>query len=213
MPLRQLAAALLEQGSNTLLKLDPEHVHLLKPLTGKSLQLVLTPIQWPLVLYFSDTQIDISLPEQQLEEDAVDCSVIVALSALDQIRDTNNLTKLIKADKLDLQGDLKVLQNLSGLLSALDLDLEKILTTYLGHTPAQYTLAFAEKAKTIGEYWLDQAQVTLAEALVEEKKLVASSMRIALYCEDVTQVRYQADRVEARIALLEKQAEQHAEKQ
>jgi len=105
------------------------------------------------------------------------------------------------------------LQNLSGLLSALDLDLEKILTTYLGHTPAQYTLAFAEKAKTMGEYWLDQAQVTLAEALVEEKKLVASSMRIALYCEDVTQVRYQADRVEARIALLEKQAAQHAEKQ
>lgn len=212
MPLRQLAAAFLEQGSNTLLKLDPEHLHLLKPLTGQSLQLVITPIQWPLVLYFSATQIDISLPEQQLAEDAVDCTVVVALSALDQIRDTNNLTKLIKADKLDLQGDLKVLQNLSALLSELDLDLEKILTTYLGHTPAQYTLAFAEKAKTMGEYWFDQVQVTVAEALVEEKKLVASAMRIALYCEDVTQVRYQLDRVEARIALLEKQAAQQVEK-
>lgn len=212
MPIRQVAAAILEKGSNTLLKLDPEHVDLLKPLSGQSLQLVLTPMQWPLVLYFSDVQIDIALPEQQREEAAVDCTVIVAVSALDQIRDTNNLTKLIKANKLDLQGDLKVLQNLSALLSALDLDIEKILTTYLGHTPAQYTLAFAEKAKTMGEYWLDQAQVTLAEALVEEKKLVASSLRIALYYEDVTQVRYQADRVEARIALLEKQAEKRAEK-
>lgn len=205
MSLRQLAAALLEQGSNTLLQLDPEHQHWLSPLAGQSLQLVLTPIQWPLVLYFSEQQIDIALPAEQLPEDAVDCSVIVAVSALDQIRDTNNLTKLIKADKLDLQGDLRVLQNLSSLLNGLNVDLAIVLERYLGVQPAHAVIALGEKAKALGDYWLDQAQVTLSEALIEEKKLVASALDIALFCDDVTATKYQADRLDARLAILEQQ--------
>jgi ubiquinone biosynthesis protein UbiJ len=203
---RELLAELLTSASNAILKLDPQQQKAFAPLTGKTLQLQLTPLPVPVILAFSNAHIDISIPHQPVPHDAVDCSLVVALSALDKVRDTSQLTALIKADKLDLQGDLQVLQQLNHALSQLSLSWEGFLSRLLGERAAQAILSFHEQQMASVKLHSDNLQVILAEALIEEKRLIAPAIFVADFCDDVTAVRVATDRLQARLARLEQQA-------
>ena len=125
MPFKQFISGIAEFGANEVLQLDDEHQTYLQPLSGKSLALTLLPIEQTIQLQFTDSRIDIILPTESdrglnsdtdLDNDLKsDCHLTIQLSAIAQLRDSNQLTTLIKQDKLDIKGDLNVEQHSSRL--------------------------------------------------------------------------------------------------
>jgi ubiquinone biosynthesis accessory factor UbiJ len=216
MPLKQLLSGLAEFSANEVLQLDSEYQTYLQPLSGKSLALTLLPIEQTIQLHFTDSRIDILLPnnlagdvgseiDSEIECDVdSDCHLTIQLSALSQLRDTNQLTTLIKQDKLDIKGDLSVAQHLSALVNGLDLDLTEILTHKIGDVPAHSIMGTASAVVNYAKYVKQHFDITLGEALIEEKQLVASPLSLANFSDEVTDTRYWCDRLAARLAILEK---------
>ena len=208
---RQCLAECLSLGTNHVLNLEPEQRNAFSALSGTSLQVVLLPVEFPIALYFSDKAIDIQLPPEPLVDDAVDCTVKVALSALDKIRDTSQLTALIKADKLDIQGDLSVLQKLSSAMQQVSFSWESLLIPLLGESFTAQLLNFHEARLAEFKQSVEAVQITLAEGLVEEKKLIAPAIFVADYCDEVSQLRVDTDRFQARLKRFEQQRETNGE--
>ena len=204
---RQWLAECLSLGTNHVLNLESEQREAFAPLAGASLQIVLLPIAFPIALYFTEKAIDVQLPPEPLVDDAVDCTVKVALSAIDKIRDTSQLTALIKADKLDIQGDLGVLQKLSAAMQQVSLSWESVLVPVLGDSLTAHLLNFHEARFAEFKQSVEAIQITLAEGLIEEKKLIAPAIFVADYCDEVSQLRIDTDRFQARLKRLEQQRE------
>ncbi|HAQ48402.1 MAG TPA: hypothetical protein DCR37_05075 [Glaciecola sp.] len=212
MPLKQFISGVAEFSANEVLQLDSEYQTYLQPLSGKSLALTLLPIEQTIQLQFTDSRIDILLPNNRADdvgseigsEVDSDCHLTIQLSALSQLRDTNQLTTLIKQDKLDIKGDLSVAQHLSALVNGLDLDLTEILTNKIGDVPAHSIMGTASAVVNYVKYVKQHFDITLGEALIEEKQLVASPLALANFSDEVTDNRYWCDRLAARLAILEK---------
>lgn len=210
MPIKQLLSGIAEFSANEVLQLDSEYQTYLQPLSGKSLALTLLPIKQTIKLQFTDSRIDILLPIENVSDSAnesdsgSDCHLTIQLSALSQLRDTNQLTTLIKQDKLDIQGDLGVAQHLSALINGLDLDITEILTNKFGDVPAHSIMGTVSAVTNYAKYVKQHLDITLGEALIEEKQLVASPLALANFSDEVTDTRYWCDRLAARLAILEK---------
>jgi ubiquinone biosynthesis protein UbiJ len=210
MPIKQLLSGVAEFSANEVLQLDSEYQTYLQPLSGKSLALTLLPIKQTIKLQFTDSRIDILLPIENVSDSAnesdsgSDCHLTIQLSALSQLRDTNQLTTLIKKDKLDIQGDLGVAQHLSALINGLDLDITEILTNKFGDVPAHSIMGTVSAVTNYAKYVKQHLDITLGEALIEEKQLVASPLALANFSDEVTDTRYWCDRLAARLAILEK---------
>lgn len=210
MPIKQLLSGVAEFSANEVLQLDSEYQTYLQPLSGKSLALTLLPLKQTIKLQFTDSRIDILLPIENVSDSAnesdsgSDCHLTIQLSALSQLRDTNQLTTLIKQDKLDIQGDLGVAQHLSALINGLDLDITEILTNKFGDVPAHSIMGTVSAVTNYAKYVKQHLDITLGEALIEEKQLVASPLALANFSDEVTDTRYWCDRLAARLAILEK---------
>ncbi len=224
MPIAQLLSGAAELTANELLQFDSDYQTYLAPLAEKSLAITLLPVDLTVVLFFTAERIDISVPvnapdtktttykndtsDANADDIACDCHLTLQISALSELRDTNQLTKLIKQDKLDIVGDLRVAQHLSALINGINLDLTEILTVKLGDVPAHTIMGVTHQIQSYLRYVHEHAQITLGEALIEEKKWVASPLAIANYCDEVTDTRYWCDRIAARIQRLERQQAQ-----
>lgn len=218
MPFKQLLSGVAELSANELLQWDSDYQIYLAPLAGRSLGFTLLPFDLTIHLYFNTTRIDISLPESvsiglsesdiEAEESPCDCHLTIHISALSELSNTNQLTRLIKEDKLDIEGDLAVAQHLSALVNHLDIDLTEILTHKIGDVPAHTLMGTASSIKDYVTYIKRHAEITLGEALIEEKRLVASPLALAHFSDEVTHTRYWCDRLFARIQRLEQAQQQ-----
>lgn len=100
MPTMPMITALLEQGLNRTLWQDRGAKSTRQRLKGKILTLNIRELGQPLVLYFSDQQIDVlntATPDS-------DCTVTLSITVLPQLQDRKNLTSLIKSSRLHYGG-------------------------------------------------------------------------------------------------------------
>src|SRR5690554_505557 len=156
-----------EAFANHLLNLDAASSQRLQKLADKRLRVTLTELGKPFTLQVMSQQLVFSW----VDEDAVDCHIITRLAVLPELRDTANITRLIKADALDIDGDPMLAQQFAQLFVALDIDWEEQLSTRIGDVPAHFVMqAFRQSQK-----WLEQAladqKMWLRDVLVEEKQL------------------------------------------
>ena len=125
--LQQLAHSFLEPLINNLLKDDASAEEKLNKLNGKSFSVQLTNLS---------IQLKLSVNEQKLylssNIEGADCKVVTTTDQLKQLSDASQLTKLIKEDKLELEGDLAIAQAFSGLLMDNDINWQNALAKYVG---------------------------------------------------------------------------------
>ncbi|AAW84542.1 conserved protein [Aliivibrio fischeri ES114] len=198
MPLEPFVTGVMETGLNTLLKESPESKAALHRLKEKIIHVHLNEVNKDLFFVFSHLQVDIL----SRFEGSVDCYLALNLSVLPQLRDQNNITQLIKQDKLVLEGDLKLAQQFSALLEELKPDVEEKLSQYTGDIVA-HTLASGVKG---GACWVKK-QITrqtrhAAEVLTEEWKMAPAPLEIAYFCDQVTDVEAQLTELDARLSRL-----------
>ena len=198
MPLEPFVTGVMETGLNTLLKESPDSKTALLRLKGKIIHVHLNEVNKDLFFVFSQQQVDIL----SKFEGEIDCYLALNLAVLPQLRDQNNITQLIKQDKLVLEGDLKLAQQFSGLLEELKPDVEEKLSQYTGDIVA-HTLVSGVKGSAC---WVKK-QITrqtrhAAEVLTEEWKITPAPLEIAYFCDQVSDVETQLSELDARLTRL-----------
>jgi len=189
MSLTNLLCGLLETGVNQLHQLDSSAVIKRKQLNGTIIGVSLKELDIPLYFIISDQQVDVL----NKFEGQTDCSIRVSMSALKQLQDNHQLTNLIKNGKLEVEGDIQLVQRFASLLTDMEIDWEEHLSHKVGDVIAhkfcyhskQFFKAAVKKSKVI------EKQTTLY--ITEEAKLAPSSLEVAYFCDQVKALQKQTD--------------------
>lgn len=207
MPTAQVLHAIAETVVNPLLKLDPNSEARLAELRGARLTVWLAELQWPVQLVFEH---DISIHEAQTDWNAAceqlqanECLIKTSLSTLPELRDNRKITQLIRDEKLDLSGDMHIAQQVSQLFQSLSIDWEEVLSQHIGDVAAH---EFVKGVKTVDKHLkqkLSRLGDTLGSALIDEKKLAAHKLQVMHFSDQVTDIRNDVERLDARIVRLE----------
>ncbi len=203
MPAAQLFASALEAAINQLLSLDPESTQRLQALAGKSIIVSLAELNNDLAFHFTDqVTLRVLIREPKVIEHC-DCRITTKLSVLRQLQDTSQLTRLIKADLLQLDGDINIAQDFANLFKQLDIDWEGYLAKYTGDVVAHNLARGAQLVKEKISKAAQRGQTILRDAAIEEKRVAAPGMLVDDFVEAVFDTRGQVDSLERRIEQLE----------
>lgn len=123
----QLLCTLAEKALAEIIAMDPAALTKLHRLAGRQLAFQLTEFDWRLVLTATRQTILLNL-----HAEPVDCSIQADLVSLQQLRDPNQLTHLIKQEAVQIEGDIQVAQQFSSFFQQLQPDWEAKAASYLG---------------------------------------------------------------------------------
>ncbi|MDX1705403.1 SCP2 domain-containing protein [Pseudidiomarina sp.] len=187
-----LPTGAMEALLNQLLGLDAGSRARLQKLQGKRLRVTLGELGKPLTLTATDQQLLLSW----IDQEPVDCHIITRLAVLPELRDTANITRLIKADALDIEGDPLLAQGFSKLIADLDIDWPEQLSQRIGDVPAQFVvLAWQRSQRWLHQRRADQEQ-WVRDVLIEEQRLAPGKQEFAGFSEEVQALRARIDRIE-----------------
>jgi ubiquinone biosynthesis protein UbiJ len=210
----QMVSAAIEAGVNKALKWSSNSEGLLKPLADKTCIIYIQELESALIFSFNERYISVSSDTDSLYTSIPDdngpsalydneCWVSISFFALDKLKQNNQMTKLIKSGKLDFSGDLGILQGVSRLFDKLDIDVEEVMSTYVGDAAAYQINSSGKKlVASIGQQ-LSILAVTLADTALDEKPIGVRPIIVMNFNDEVNALRADFDRFEARLALME----------
>ena len=184
MPLKPLVTGSIETAINTLLWREKALKPARQRLIGKVLRIELKEFSSPLVLVFSERQVDVL----GAWEGEADCTVITRVSVLPQLRNRQQLTALIRNNDLEVQGDLQVVQNLVSLADLAEFDPAELLAPYTGDIAAEGVSKFLRGGAKFVQHGLARQQRYVAETLTEEWRLAPGALEIAWFGEETMAV-------------------------
>lgn len=199
MPFKPLVTAGLETVLNTFLWRDRALKPARQRLLGKVLRVELQELSEPVVLVFSERQVDVL----GAWEGEADCTVRTRLSVLPQLRNRQQLTALIRSGDLEVQGDLQVVQNTVTLCDLAEFDPAGLLAPYTGDVVAE---GFSKVFRGGARFLLRGAQRQqryVAEAITEEWRLAPGPLELAWFAEETTAVERALAALEKRLETLE----------
>jgi len=199
MRLTPLITAGLETALNRMLYRDRSLKAARQRLVGQVLTLRLEELSHPLVLVFSEQQLDV-LSDWQ---DSSDCTVITQLKTLPKLRDRQQLTSLIRSGELQVEGDLQVVQRFSALIDLAELDPAEYLAPWIGDIAAQGVSQAAQRGLRLLRGEVARRQDYLGQALTEEWRVAPGALELAWFSEEVDAMERSLDALTARLAQLE----------
>ncbi|WP_299075021.1 SCP2 sterol-binding domain-containing protein [uncultured Paraglaciecola sp.] len=204
MPFAQLVTSGIELTINKLLKLDEESQLRLKKLSGRSLQVTIKELPWPLLFSFSE-QVDVRavMATSETSSESVDCLIELNLETLPKLKDSSQLTQLIQQQQLSLIGDIYVAQTFSTLLKDLDIDWEELLSQYTGDVVAHQTFSSMRTLFDTAKTQIEQGAAALSEHLTQSDSIAVKPSEMLSFSQSVSELRSDTERLSARIGLLE----------
>lgn len=199
MPFKPLVTAGIESLLNTFLyrssALKPARMRL----QGKVLRVELKGFSTPLVLVFSERQVDVL----GAWEGGADCTVITHASVLPKLRDRQQLTTLIRSGELEVQGDIQVVQNFVALVDLAEFDPAELLAPYTGDIAAEgISKALRGGAKFLC-HGVQRQQRYIAEAITEEWRMAPGPLEVAWFAEETAAVERAVEELAQRLEKLE----------
>ncbi|OBU27534.1 SCP2 domain-containing protein [Photobacterium kishitanii] len=194
MPIDAFVTGAIETALNQLVKDDADSQRRLSRLRGKVISVTLNEFGKTLYFIFSQ-QIDVLA----VYEGDVDCQLALNLTVLPELRQQANVTQLIKADKLALDGDLQLAQHFSSLLSGLKPDLEEKLSHYSGDVVAHTVVSSVKSSGQFLQQRLLKRQQNLTQTLTEEWRLLPQPLEIAYFADQVDDLKSDVACFEARL--------------
>ncbi|MGL5420127.1 MAG: ubiquinone biosynthesis accessory factor UbiJ [Plesiomonas shigelloides] len=201
MPLLPLVTGVLETALNALLAKNAEAKNKLPRLRGKVLALQLRELPAPLVFVFSN-RIDVLAAW----EDEADCRVRTGVLVLPELRDRSQVTRLIREQALDVQGDIQVLQHFVALMEALGWDPAELLAPYTGDLVAHGVSCLVQGTVAGVQRQHARNLAYLGEVVTEEWRLAPGALEVAYFADQVEELATQLTRLERRLQRLETSA-------
>lgn len=196
--LQQALTSSLELLINKTLSLNTSGVDL-KKLEQKTLTIYLSELSFPISLSVDNIHVLVS----GLTERA-DCTINTSIKTLQALKAKQQLTELIKQDKLDLTGDIKIAQQFASLAENLDIDWQSELANHIGDVPTYKLMQLSKKAADKLQFAATQIKADASEFIVHEKRLVVTRSQIEQFNQQVSQVSNQVDNITTRINALTK---------
>ncbi|MCF2859697.1 SCP2 sterol-binding domain-containing protein [Pseudoalteromonas sp. SMS1] len=126
--------AVTEQIVNRLITLEPSLRQDLRDAEHRVLAVTLTDLNLSCALHYNGDHCFV----YGNYLDSADCHITTALDTVSELKDPSQLTRLIRANKLDLQGDIHLAQAYSKAFSNLKIDWAEHVSRYLGDAGAQH---------------------------------------------------------------------------
>ncbi|HCR3984284.1 TPA: SCP2 domain-containing protein [Kluyvera ascorbata] len=199
MPLKPLMTGSIETAINALLWREKALKPARQRLIGKVLRVELKEFSSPLVLVFSERQVDVL----GAWEGEADCTVITRVSVLPQLRNRQQLTALIRNNDLEVQGDLQVVQNLVSLADLAEFDPAELLAPYTGDIAAEGVSKLLRGGAKFLQHGLARQQRYVAETLTEEWRLAPGALEVAWFAEETAAVERELAALAKRLEKLE----------
>ena len=142
---KQVLATALEKTINKVLSLNIHDNSALTDLSEQRLTMVLSELAFPLTLSVYQQQILVTSTDDNCNESSInECIIKTSIGTLKELQQTQQLTELIKQDKLDIYGDIKIAQQFASLAQTLEIDWQSELAKHIGDF-ATYKLTRAGK--------------------------------------------------------------------
>lgn len=194
---QQTFCATVEFVVNQALALNLKGNNVLAPLEQKTLTIVLTELGFPLSFSINERKI---LVTSLLERS--DCTIKTSGKTLLELKKEKQITALIKQEKLDVQGDIKVAQLFANIAESLDIDWQSEIAKHIGDIPV-YKLSQLGKSLTEKfTFAAQQIQADASEWLVHEKRLVLTASQLHSFSQQVSEVSRQTDTLSEHIQRL-----------
>lgn len=191
--LPQLLCATAENVSRKLIALDPASRPALRRLQGKQLSVNLRDLKLTVVISAGQ---DTLLFNQH--DDVTDCKISADFSTLKQLRDPSQLTRLIKSDALQIEGDLQVAQLFSQFVQQLNPDWQLALSHYVGD-------ALAYKISSIIKQLQHYLQLKGSQLSQLQLELAQDELLLTPSRAETEQFNQQLSELQARVELLRRQ--------
>lgn len=128
----------------------------------------------------------------------VDLMISAAPSALLEM-----LQKKRASSGINISGNAHLAQTLQQAMSAINIDWEGVLADKIGDVSARQASSLFGKLKNFATRFVSTVISDTADYLVDEKQILPSKNEADAFYKDVTALRYDVDRIEARIRRLE----------
>ncbi len=207
---QQLLCIAIEKIVAAALSLNSQGTEQLAVLEQKTLSISLAELGFELNFTVNGQQVLVTSTVDDSVDDSrnnnlnssADCAIHTSIKTLIALKNEQQLTELIKQDKLDLQGDIKVAQQFAHIAETLDIDWRSELAKHIGDV-ATYKLESIGKnlANKLG-FAARQIQADASEYLVHEQRLVVTSSQLSDFNHQVDQVTHQTEQAEQRIERL-----------
>ena len=199
MPVTPMITAGIEGALNAFLYRDRALKSACQRLQGKVLRVALREFSTPLILIFSERQVDV-LGQWEGE---TDCSVTTRLSVLPELRNRQQLTALIRRGDLEVEGDIQVVQNFASLMDLAEFDPAELLAPYIGDIAAEGLSKVFRSGARIVKKSVGRNQRYLAEAVTEEWRMAPGSLEVAWFAEETDALARSLDALISRLDTLE----------
>ena len=190
---------LAEIGSNRLLSMDPDVIQRCRDLQGKCIEIHISDLDYRLYCYPGSWGIRFG---QDKPSGEINASISGRLMALINLSVQPHKISTSIRERININGDAAVAQQLQKLVSELDIDWEEQLAGYTGDV-----LAFQIHKQARGFVnWLGQSSKSLlqtsSEYIREEKRLSPTQVEFERFHDQVTELKQDVERSEARLRLL-----------
>jgi ubiquinone biosynthesis protein UbiJ len=212
----QVITAAVEIAINKILSLDEESHLLLQPLISKQCEIKLHELPFPLVFNFHAKGVEVNSVVSPISQDIAAerkqsishnrCAISLSVFIINELKDTSNITRLIRENKLDFDGNLQIAQNMSGLFAGLNIDIEELLSTRIGDIAAHNTMQSAESFGWLIKHNHKLVMQALSDIVLDKKPIGVRPIMVENYIQKVSEVRDAAARLEARLTILENKA-------
>ncbi|MBA6389986.1 SCP2 sterol-binding domain-containing protein [Colwellia sp. BRX10-3] len=190
----QTLSAALETLINQFLRYNLHGTRALKPLSEKTLTVKLAELSFPLSFSVSDEKIHVTTNDEHYN-----CCLITSISTLIELKKEQQLTDLIKNDKLDIQGDLKVAQRFADIAQTLDIDWQSELAKRIGDVPTYKIGLLGRQLLNKLSFAAKQIPADASEWLVHEKRLIITAAELSYFSRDVEHTEQQTADLNQRI--------------
>jgi len=192
--LQQVMFAALEVIINKAVSLNINPNNQLNDLEQKTLAIKLAELPFPLCLTVNHNKILVT----KLIERA-DCTITTSISTLQALKKEQQLTELIKQDRLDLIGDIKVAKHFASLAETFDIDWQTELAKHIGDVATHQLVRLGHTIKEKVAFVSEQIQADSVEYLTHEQRLVVSNSQLEQFNQAVSVVELQSKQVESRL--------------
>jgi ubiquinone biosynthesis protein UbiJ len=195
--LQQTLCSTVEFAINQALALNINGNNVLDSLEQKTLTIILTELSFPLSFSINENKVLVtSLTERS------DCTIKTSVKTLLELRKEQQITELIKHEKLDVQGDIKIAQLFANIAETLEIDWQSEIAKHIGDIPTYKLSQFGKNLAKKFNFASQQIQADASEWLVHEKRLVVTSSQIHDFSRKVAEVSRQTDILSERIQRL-----------
>ncbi|MBD1583288.1 ubiquinone biosynthesis accessory factor UbiJ [Pseudoalteromonas sp. S16_S37] len=195
--LKTLLVAAAERVLNTTLELDPSFATSLEKVQHQVLAIEIRDWQHTFALTYTGKSFMLFNNYQEL----ADCHISASIATLSQLKDPSVLTRLIRQEELDLQGNLNVAQAYSQSFSNLDIDWPEQLSRYLGDAGAQQLAQHVKSVRSRSQQLSKILKSTTTELLQDE-------LKVAIHPLEMTQFKAHTRELKQRTAQLEQRINQ-----